>query len=165
MSSELEGVEETDRKLAAFELQLRDLRPFWPTVKRMWRGWMTEQFASQGAFFGDPWAPLSARYAAIKAVKFPGRGILVAEGDLKRGSINPEWRATSDDLKLEIKWNKGGKLLDPDWHQRGNTQGMPARPILPVGDDLPAPLERQLEHATSEYVLSAARRAGLLASR
>lgn len=151
-------------RLRAFASLLLDLRPFWPKVVPLFVGWMNEQFASEGAYWGTPWAPLSPEYAMRKAVMFPGKGILIAEGDLRRESSHPSRRATQRTLTLTIQWRKRKRkgrerrVLDPRWHQLG-TDRMPARPLL--GQILPPPAQRELENAAEEYVVEMARRVGL----
>jgi phage gpG-like protein len=49
------------------------------------QGFFSDQvFASEGAVFGEPWAPLSPAYAAQKARKYGSRGILVATGAMQK---------------------------------------------------------------------------------
>lgn len=43
-----------------------------------------QAYASQGGVFGEPWAPLSPKYAEWKAEHFPGRPPLVLSGDMQR---------------------------------------------------------------------------------
>lgn len=71
---------EVIRKVGEMNRRSQDLRPVWATV----RGLMYEQtrrvFDAQG--LPTRWPALSPRYAAWKARRFPGRGILVLTGDL-----------------------------------------------------------------------------------
>ncbi len=149
-------------KLRAFASLLLDLRPFWPRVVPLFIGWMREQFATEGDYWGTPWAPLSPEYALRKAAMYPGRGILVAEGDLRRGASMPSRRAGPHSLTLTIRWRKRrGKrrTLDPAWHQFG-TDRMPARPLL--GESLPPDAQKELDLAAEEYVTEMAKMTGLL---
>lgn len=148
-------------QLRAFASLILDLRPFWPKVIPLFIGWEAEQFASEGAYWGTPWAPLSPAYAARKAITHPGRGLLIADGDLRRGASEPARHATRTSLTLTIKWRKRGKrrAMDPGWHQYG-TQRMPARPLL--GPVLPPQAQEELDHAAEEYVEEMARRVGLI---
>lgn len=41
-------------------------------------------FVSQGGVYGETWPQLSPVYAANKGKRFPGRGILVATGEMQR---------------------------------------------------------------------------------
>lgn len=40
---------------------------------------------TEGAVFGEPWAPLNPKYAKRKAKKYPGAGILEATGTMRSG--------------------------------------------------------------------------------
>ncbi len=114
--------------------------------------WMGEQFATEGAWGGEPWAPLSPGYALAKAGRFPGRGILYATGQLRRAASSPQRQATADSLTLRIVDFKAG------WHQDGTTR-MPARPIIP--SSLPITARIQLDRAADDHVDDLTRRPGL----
>jgi len=150
-------------QLKAFASLLLDLRPFWPRVVPLFVGWMSQQFETEGVYWGTPWAPLSPEYAARKAITHPGKGLLVADGDLRKGASMPARRATRTSLTLTIRWPKRkgrkGQKLDPGWHQLG-TQRMPARPLL--GPILPMDAQLELEHAADDYVHEMAERVGLI---
>ena len=157
---ELEGDDEMKARLRAFASLLLDLRPFWPKVIPLFIGWEAEQFASEGAYWGTPWAPLSPEYAARKAITHPGKGILIADGDLRRGASLPARRATRTSLTLTITWRKKKRAaMDPGWHQYG-TKNMPARPLL--GPVLPPRAQLELDNAANEYIEEMARRVGLI---
>lgn len=129
------------RRVAAL---LIDLRPFWPKVVPIFIGWMRAQFETEGEFAGNHWAPLSPAYAAYKAIRFPGKGILIAHGDLRKAASNPRRNASRQSLTLTI--------VDPkiQYHQEG-TDRMPARPLL-FGDPLPLVAAAQLDTAASEFI-------------
>ena len=42
-------------------------------------------FSSVGSVLGSQWAPLSTSYAIKKAIKYPGKGILEATGQMRAG--------------------------------------------------------------------------------
>lgn len=141
---------------------LVDLRNFWPLLGPPFLEWMRLQFSTRGAFSGDPWAPLTLEYAAYKSVKHPGKGILEAEGDLRRAALTPSRTQTPNSVTFTIdKWGAfaGNSALDPGWHQDG-TDRMPARPILFGGDDLPARVTMDIEAAAEHYVNDMVRRLG-----
>lgn len=127
-------------------------------------GWMRQQFESEGAFWGTPWAPLSPGYAAFKSRNYPGKTILIAEGDLRRGASLPQREVTPRTLTLTIDWPKGGLeqdsglRWDPAWHHLGRGN-LPARPLL--ADGLPPTAMMELENAVGDYVDEMARRVGL----
>lgn len=161
------------RRLEWVALQLADLRPFWPGVRTVFVGWMRSQFATEGVFgLGRRWAPLTRRYAAWKALHYPGKPILQAEGDLRRAASKPRTvRATATILELAIPWDEEkGEPVRVEWHQegtlgevgpKGHEGTMRARPIL-FGDPLlPGPAE-PLERAQDAYLEGILARSGLL---
>ncbi len=143
--------EEARRALRVVAAAYVDLRPFWPRVVPLFIGWMREQFQTEGTFGGERWAPLSPRYLSWKLAKYPGKGILYAEGDLRQAASQPDRRTTPTMLELTIR--------DPklEYHQTGTTK-MPARPL--IFDELPIQAALQLEEAAEDYVEGVARRAG-----
>lgn len=124
---------------------LADLRPFFPKLVPLFIGWMRQQFETSGSFFlGHAWAPLSPRYAAWKATRYPGKGILIREGDLRKAASMPKREMTPTSLVLEIHDPKLG------FHQTG-TPHMPARPLL-VSGYLPRAAQAEVTHAAEQYV-------------
>ena len=141
------------RRLKLFETLLSDLRPFWPAVTTLARGWWRNQFETEGRFAGDAWAPLSPVYALQKAARYPGKGILVATGQMRRAVDTPERAVTPHTLTLTID--------DPklQYHQEG-TPRMPARPVV-FGDPIPALAQVELEEAAERYATQMWERLGL----
>jgi hypothetical protein len=131
------------RKLERLTLFVSDLRPFWPLVVPLFIEWMREQFESEGAFAGNPWAPLAPAYEAYKAVKYPGKPILQATGALRRAASNPSRRVAPTSLTLTIHSDYLG------YHQEG-TSRMPARPL--VFENLPMIARAQLAGVAERYV-------------
>lgn len=149
---ELVGFTEAENALRGFASTMLDLRPFWPLVVPMFIRWMGEQFASEGQWGGEEWAPLSADYAVYKAERFPGKSILIRTGALRRAASSPSRIATPSSLTLSI--------VDPkiEWMQDG-TDKMPARPVIP--DSLPVSAEAELEVAAEGYIGEMLARFGL----
>lgn len=140
---EVHGGDDFEKKLAELQVYLRDLRPFWPLLVPIFIGWMGAQFATEGGWGGNAWAPLSAAYAVEKARSYPGRTILIREGDLRRAASEPSRVATPRTLTLTIDSDIAG------YHQEG-TDKMPARPLIP--EVLPPIAVREVEEAAHEYV-------------
>jgi hypothetical protein len=115
-------------------------------------GWMGEQFASEGGWGGQTWAPLSPAYAVWKSQNYPGRSILIRDGTLRRAASSPRREATPRTLTLWIDDDVAG------YHQDG-TDRMPARPIIP--SPLPAAALRDVSLAATEYVSTLIRRIGI----
>lgn len=173
------GLEE---RLDRFVAAVTDLRPFWPMVVPLFNRWMKEQFETEGAFFGDHWQELSPSYAAWKSVHYPTKGILMAEGDLRKAATTPSRDAQPHMLTLTIepyektvrvdamsvktrrrsRARRGtGAEIDPGWFQDG-TQRMPARPLLPIHGELPAHAQGEIGDAAEHYLRDTAERLGLV---
>lgn len=137
------------RRLQGFAAQLLDLRPFWPTAARLGREWLKEQFATEGAFGGDPWAPLAASTVAQRGSAHP---ILDDTGALKGAASRPVRHATPLTLELEV--------VDPKihFHQHG-TRKMPRRPVVP--DVIPGHALAELQREFDQYVDGVIERWGL----
>ena len=78
------GVQEVLKGLQELERHTRDWRPFFERygtdhLRPKWRAWMDSEGSGQ-------WAPLSPRYAAYKAQRYPGKKILQREGTLRQES-------------------------------------------------------------------------------
>lgn len=143
--------DDAQRRLDRIALGLTDLRSFWPIVTRLWISWESRLFDTEGAFAGSRWAPLSASYAAWKALHFPGRPILSATGALRRAATTPRRRATPTMLVLSVEpYSREGRTVQPSWFEEG-TSRMPARPIV-FGSPLPAQASAELEAAADAYV-------------
>ncbi|RDI73302.1 hypothetical protein Gocc_2902 [Gaiella occulta] len=143
------------RQLRLIEVALSDLRPFWPAVTRLFRGWMRRQFNTEGEFAGQRWQPLSPVYALQKARRYPGRGILHASGQLRRAADAPLRTVSPHALTLTI--DDAGKEHGPvlQYHQAGD--GVPRRPLV-FGDPLPPLAAIELEQAAADYVAELFRR-------
>jgi hypothetical protein len=134
-------------KLAVF---MQDLRPFWPLVVPLVTGWWRAQFATEGEFGGERWAPLSPLYAARKAIDHPGKKILEATGAMRRAASNPRRSVTPTSLTLTIDDDK------LEYHQDG-TSRMPARPLV-FGDPLPVGAREELQHVADDFITDLLRR-------
>lgn len=83
------------------------------------------QFATEGAWAGSPWRPLTDKYAAWKEQHYPGRPILVASGAMRSSMLNPGRGLRILPTRL---------LYSPEsdvaiYHQEG-TDRMVARPMV-----------------------------------
>lgn len=173
----LEGSAEFNAALARLAELVADLRPFWPLVVPLFIGWMGRQFDSEGDYFGSHWQPLTQNYAAWKMQHYPDKGILSAEGDLRKAATSPTREPLPQSLVLRItpyektehasgrrrgggKRIGTGKMIDPSWFQEG-TDRMVARPLL--AELLPADAQAELTEAADFYIRENARKLGLLA--
>lgn len=140
---------DAERDIRIISTALSDLRPFWPLVVPLVTGWWKRQFSSEGGFAGFRWQPLSPAYAAWKASRYPGRGILHATGQTKSAASRPRRHATPRSLTLEI--DDSGPAHGPvlQYHQTGD--GVPRRPLV-FGDPLPAIAAAELDRAAETYI-------------
>lgn len=158
--TELEG-----RYARLLEL-VADLRPFWPLVIPLFVEWEGRQFDSGGEFWGDPWAELTPDYAAWKTENYPGRGILMAEGDLRHAAQTPRRTPMPTSLLLTIppyakpRGPGKGRMIEPSWYQEG-TETMVARPILPTSGVLTGEADVQLGEVADRYLQESMIRLGL----
>jgi len=129
---EVVGEKQLSRVLDGIDSDIKDLRPAWEQIHKVFLEKRHGVFAMEGAFEGLPaWAPLSPKYAEWKESRYPGQPILVLTGQLRASLTDPNdpnhfYEATERELTMgstrrENGWNLG--LL----HQRG-TSRMPARP-------------------------------------
>ena|SRR3989304_4638249 len=89
----------------------------------------SEQFSSQGARSGMPWAPLSLNYNAWKQRYYPGQPILQLTGELANemtGGLISE--ITEKSLRMYPTLPRAA------YHQRGNPR-LPARPVVQLTED------------------------------
>lgn len=145
------------RGLRAMRVAVEDLRPLWPHVTRVIRPFIVKNFRTQGTSSGQPWAPLTPAYAAWKARNYPGKPILVREGDLRahvtgrkgpRVVAAPRWvDYVIDDPKAQ-------------YHQHG-TRFMVARPLIPR---VPHDVQEAVRQAARDYFDDVARRWGFQVS-
>ncbi len=143
------------RRIRILSAALNDLRPFWPIVARLVRGWWKLQFETEGEFAGQRWRPLSPAYAVWKARHHPGRGILEATGQLKQAASRPQRFQTPTTLTMTI--DDAGPAHGPvlQYHQFGD--GVPQRPLV-FGDPLPPLAAVQLQDAADDYIRDLLRR-------
>lgn len=113
--------------------RLDDMRPFWPLLTAAYQRWISRAFKEEGV--PATWAPLSPAYATWKAAKYPGRGILVREGDMRSAYLGPTRAASRRSLTLTVMSD-----VSP-YHERGTVK-MPRRSVL---DALPPPLGKSVE--------------------
>lgn len=148
----LVGDDVADAKLEKLQLFLQDLRTFWPLLVPVFIGWMGAQFSTEGGWGGQTWAPLSPQYALWKSSHYPGRTILIRDGDLRRAASEPRREATPSTLLLWIDDPVAG------YHQDGNDK-LPARPLMP--ERLPASAVRDIDEAAETYVSTLVRNLAL----
>lgn len=153
ISLEVNGEEQVKFSLGRMAHALADMRPFWPAFHEVFKAVEVAQFASQGgAGGGGAWAPLSAAYAAWKAVHYPGRPILVRSGALREamtGGSGHIFEPTPTYVRL------GGYSPYGGYHQEGD--GVPQRK--------PIDISASQEQAFGRAVAAVARDLGMIWTR
>jgi phage gpG-like protein len=111
---------------------LADLTPVWGQIRRIYIDFIKEHFASQGSYTGEPWKPLSPRYAAWKAANGAGRGILRGLSDNLYGSLTSEGHAMQV-FRTTPSWMEyGTQVFYGRIHQTGSisVQNRPPKRIV-----------------------------------
>lgn len=118
--------------LQGIQFRVDDVTPAWPSVADVFAEQEESTFASQGASAGQPWAPLSAPYAAWKATVRPGRPTLVFDGDL-RDSLTNRPLGVEEFGPTEATFGTDDHTAV---HHQYGTRNMPARPMVHATDIL-----------------------------
>jgi hypothetical protein len=160
----LVGYANADRQLRGLVVAVSDLRLFWPRVAKLATSWWSRQFDTEGRFAGHPWRALDPRYAAYKASKTTGKGILSWSGGLRQAAAHPSRIQSPRTLVLTIddeKWGHGPKKIKQailQYHQEGMGHN-PVRALV-FGEPLPAQAETELREAAEAYLTDFLRRLG-----
>lgn len=86
---EIQGDVQISRNLTTLDSNLKNWsKEFKETGQYLQNFFSNEVFSSRGSVFGEPWKPLSARYAAWKAQHYPGRGILERTGEMRKSFVS-----------------------------------------------------------------------------
>ena len=85
ISWHIEGEAQLVRRLRGIEAGLKDWSPaFQQTARELKDIFSNDVFQSEGRAIGEQWQPLTPSYAAQKARKYPGKGILEASGHMRQ---------------------------------------------------------------------------------
>lgn len=135
----ISGLGETRERLLKLGRSVSDLRPVMGDIGQyLAKFFSSEVFASRGGVIGEPWAPLSARYAAYKARRYAGRQPLVRTGTMQRS-----FKYTHGAQFARV--TNGASYFD--YHQLG-TRRMPQRMMMKVDDTR----EREITRMIEQYV-------------
>jgi hypothetical protein len=157
-------VGDADRKIRVLATGVSDLRLFWPRLVPVVTGWWKRQFATEGAFGGRPWAPLTTPYALTKSRKAPGKPLLVFRSGIKRAAARPSRVQSPRSMVLTIDdadyphGSKGVRNPILQYHQEGEGHN-PARPLV-FGEPLPREAEAELIATAETYLTDLLRRLG-----
>lgn len=143
LSFEIVNGDAVKQGLAALIDTMSDLTPFWKKVfAPKYFAMVQDLFATGGRarggggrFKSGAWAGLSPRYAIWKRQHYPGRPLLVREGDL-RDSVR--WSGNSlgagGIFDAQPLFVIAGTAIPHGKHHQYGTSTMPARPFLPPPD-------------------------------
>jgi phage gpG-like protein len=104
--------------------RLSDVEPVWQAIADHMVGVWGREFRLEGAWVR--WAPLSPRYRAWKANKYPGAKIMHLTGDLEDSLTKRPFGIDEINSKVMVI---GTMVAYAQYHHRG-TPMMPARPVL-----------------------------------
>jgi phage gpG-like protein len=122
---EVFGEVQLERTLERFTGNIGDASPAWEAIADDFLDVEAGQFRSEGGRGSGGWSPLTPRYGAWKATHFPGRPILVREGDLEHSLTHgPEIRIISA-RRMEL----GSAVPYGRYHQSGTPRMPRRRPI------------------------------------
>lgn len=113
-----------DREISRFSNGVSDFRVVAPSILTALRSIVADQFASQGRGL---WRPLSKRYAAQKARKYPGKTILRRTDRMYDSLVKRTASSIVSINKNELTY--GTSVPYASFHQAG-TKKMPARKII-----------------------------------
>lgn len=125
MTFDFYGDQQVDRTLERFQLGAEDATPAWEKMAERFLRLEKRQFATEGAYASGGWAPLSPRYAAWKAVHYPGKPILRRTDDLWRSlTVGPAIRYIAPHQMI-----LGSDVDYGAYHQRGGPNLPRRRPV------------------------------------
>lgn len=137
--------------IARFTESCRDFTTMWPEIVEDFQQIELEQFATEGARSGNPWAPLSASYERWKMKNFPSSTTLVLTGEMRMAMTNG-LMVDAEPMRLEMR----PSLDKTIYHQRG-TAHMPKRKVVDLTDSDKARWVRTIQR----YLVDRATEAGL----
>lgn len=120
----IEGEEDYRRGFQIMAEDARDLSEPLRRVGESIRSGVGEQFLTEGAARGAPWAPLSPKYKLWKEAHWPGRPILVRTGEMRGALLALD---AIDVTRSRMTYEPHSDIAH--FHQFG-TRYMPARKML-----------------------------------
>lgn len=141
------GEEQIDRTLDRLEA-VDDMRPAWEVLADRFYRAEARQFASSGAYGSGGWPPLSPKYAAWKARRYPGQPILRRTDDLWKSLT--QRGAGGGVLVLEPSFMVIGSSVDyGEHHQKGGGRLPRRRPV-----ELPDEERRQWVKVIQRFIVT-----------
>jgi hypothetical protein len=119
------------RGISRYGDAVRDYSPVWDQIRNDFHRIEGEQFDSQGARGGNPWAPLSTSYEAWKQKHFPGMPILQLTGMMwGEFGVGVGMQTTIEPMKLTMTPSMQRAI----YHQQG-TRTMPQRKVVDLTEE------------------------------
>ena len=124
--------------IEGLEAQIKDFTPVWPKVAEVVRAALARGFEQEGNVYGK-WAPLTRKYGAWKARRFPGRKILHGPdrprhiGGQLRDSLTRKGHPDAVQTETPTGLFISSDVPYATYHQHG-TGRMVARPPLGLSD-------------------------------
>src|SRR5512132_1125407 len=84
LTFEIEGETQVAAGLDYIGKELKDFKKPLQKCSQMLLSAWDKNFSSQGSELGEPWQALSPKYAAWKAKRYPGKGILERTGEMRK---------------------------------------------------------------------------------
>ena len=118
------------RGISRYGDAVRDFSPVWDQIRNDFHRIEGEQFATEGARSGSPWAPLSPTYEAWKQKHFPGRPILQLTGMMwGEFGVGVGMQTTIEPMKLTMTPSMQRAI----YHQQGTR--MPRRKVVDLTEE------------------------------
>ncbi len=138
---------EIRRNLGRLSKGVKDLREPFEDIVDDFEEVETNQFRTLGLSESAGWAPLSPKYAAVKAKLWPGQPLLVASGRMRAALTGRTSDSVREIKPLELRMGVDDSALPyPKFHGSGTLQhferrtrteglsGMPRRPPIEFGE-------------------------------
>lgn len=140
-----EGDDVLDRTLERFELGVQSAEPVFDALGDALVTANRRQFSSEGAYGSGGWDPLSPKYAAWKATRYPGQPILQATGTMMESVTERPMGVEAIEAQFAVF---GTGVEYAAYHQQGTPQ-MPQRRIV----ELPESVRRGFVKGLQEWLV------------
>lgn len=142
---EVLGEDVVSRRLLRFSEHVEDARPAFRKIAAMLEAAALKRFESEGAFGGEPWAPLAE--STLRG-KDGSKGILVDSGRL-RASLTQETAPDAIRVLLPQSMQWGSSVEYGKFHQSG-TGRMPRRRVVKLPEAVKRAIVRELQRTLVE---------------
>lgn len=128
LSFDIEGDKQISRRLRIVAKGMKDFKkPFNKTGKYLKDFIKGNVFETRGRIIGESWKPLNKKYAIWKSKHYPGKGILEATGNMRKGFV---YKAGKQEVVV-------GNIVDYfRYHQSNKPRSkMPRRIAMKLNED------------------------------